>query len=148
VGSWRDIAAAAQRQDSIPAPVDENYGLPDSVAAGLRRLRELPPPRKIEISENWRGVVADALSMARDDWAANAIALGWTVGDLFGVGPCDDWDFQGLAVWLDGWRIVLIDSAQAIAVSTDGERRHFLRGGTRHGSCPTIAPVMLWDFGR
>ena len=148
MGSWRDVAAAAQQQAPQPAPTIENFGLPDDLAAALRRLETLSPPRKIENAGGWHRVVADALRLARDRWAAKALAMGWTAADLFGVGPRDDWDFQGLAAWLDGMRIVMLDDAQAISTDDAGKHRYFIRGGMRHGSHPTIAPVMLWDFGR
>lgn len=151
MGSWRDVAAAvAQRQQPEANSVAvENFGLPDDLAAALRRLETLPPPRKVERAANWRGVVADAMTIARDRWAAKAMALGWTAGDLFGIGPRDDWDFQGLAVWLEGRRIVLLDDKQAIVAGDPGDYRSaFVRGGMRHGTHPTIVPVMLWEFGR
>lgn len=148
MGSWRDVAAAAQQQTPQRAPTIENFGLPDNLAAALRRLETLPPPRKIENAEVWRRVVADALRIARDRWAAKALAMGWTAGDIFGVGPRDDWDFQGLAAWLDGMRIVMLDDTQAISTNDAGKNRYFIRGGMRHGTHPTVVPVMLWDFGR
>lgn len=151
MGSWRDVAAAvAQRQQpEVNSVAAENFGLPDDLAAALRRLETLPPPRKLERAANWRGVVADAMTIARDRWAAKAMALGWTAGDLFGIGQRDDWDFQGLAVWLDGRRIVMLDERQAIAAGNPlDDRSAFIRGGMRHGTQPTVAPVMLWDFGR
>ncbi len=151
MGSWRDVAAAvAQRQQPEANSVAvEHFGLPDDLAAALRRLETLPQPRKLERAANWRGVVADAMMIARDRWAAKAMALGWTAGDLFGIGPRDDWDFQGLAVWLDGRRIVLLDDKQAVVAGDPGDYRSaFVRGGMRHGTHPTIEPVMLWEFGR
>jgi hypothetical protein len=151
MGSWRDVAAAvAQRQQpEAKAVADENFGLPDDLAAALRRLETLPPPRKLEHAANWRGVVVDAMTLARDRWAAKAMALGWTAGDLFGIGPRDDWDFQGLAVWLNARRIVMLDDKQAIVAGDPGDYRiAFVRGGMRHGTHPTITPVMLWEFGR
>jgi hypothetical protein len=150
MGSWRDAAAALQGEAApVAAPSLENFGLPDDLATALRRLERMPPPRKLQRPQNWGGVVADAMTLARDRWAAKAIALGWTAGDLFGVGARDDWDFQGLAVWLDGRRIVMLDDKQAIVVGNLGDyRTAFVRGGMRHGTHPTVQPVMLWEFGR
>lgn len=151
MGSWRDVAAAvAQRQQPEANSVAvENFGLADDLAAALRRLETLPPPGKLERAGNWRGVVTDAMMITRDRWAAKAIALGWTAGDLFGVGPRDDWDFQGLAVWLNGRRIIMLDAERAIVAGDPGDYRSaFVRGGMRHGTHPTIEPVMLWEFGR
>jgi hypothetical protein len=152
MSNWRNVAATVMAEgvrhsvDEVPI---ENFGLPDDMAAALRRLEVLPPPRKLERPSNWRGVVADAMTLARDRWAAKAMALGWTAGDLFGVGPRDDWDFQGLAVWLNGRRILMLDSKRVtVADALNGTRSSFDRGGMRHGTHPAIEPVMLWDFGR
>lgn len=151
MGSWREAAAAAMGEGvdlALPHAV-ENFGLPDDLAAGLRRLEMMPAPRRLDKPANWRGVVADAMTLARDRWAAKALALGWTAGDLFGIGPRNDWDFQGLAVWLNGRRIVMLDDKQAIVAGNSGDHRFvFMRSGMRHGTHPTVTPVMLWDFGR
>lgn len=150
MGSWREVAAAArQQQGEQSAPPIDSFGLPDALATALRRLEHMPPPRKLETPANWRGVVNDALTIARDGWAAKAMALGWSAGDLFGIGPRDDWDFEGVAVWIDGRRIAVLDEARIIATDARGDRRGvFVRGGAQHGKMPTITPVMLWDFGR
>jgi hypothetical protein len=150
---WRDVAASVMAEGATPAPAIapavENFGLPDDLASALRRLETSPPPRKLERAANWRGVVVDAMTIARDRWAAKAMALGWTAGDLFGIGPRGDWDFQGLAVWLEGRRIVMLEDKRVIAVgASGGSRSSFDRAGMRHGTHPKIEPVMLWDFGR
>jgi hypothetical protein len=130
-------------------PAVEKFGLPDDLAAALRRLEMMPAPRKLQQSANWRGVIADAMVLARDRWAAKAMALGWSVSDLFGVGAKTDWDFQGLAVWLDGRRIIMLDEKQAIVAGNPGDHRSaFIRGGMRHGTDPVVEPAMLWEFGR
>jgi hypothetical protein len=149
MGSWRDVAAAvAQRQQPAAAAVAaEAFGLPHDLAASLRALENMPAPRKIEQPENWRGIVQDALAIAGAGWAAKAIALGWSAGDLFGVGPRDDWEFSGLAVWLRGRSIVLLDEQRAIATD-DTRHAAFNRDKIGHGTQPTISPVMLWEFGR
>lgn len=155
MASWREAAAAAMGEGAdlmLPHAV-ENFGLPDDLAAALRRLEVMPAPRKLEKPANWRGVVADAMTLARDRWAAKALALalalGWTAGDLFGIGTRDDWEYQGLALWLNGRRIIVLDSEHVIVAGYLGDHRSiFARRGMRHGSHPTIVPVMLWDFGR
>ena len=65
----------------------------------------------------------DAMTIARDRWAAKAMALGWTAGELFGIGTRDDWDLQGLPVWLDGRRVVMLDDKRAIVADPSGGRR-------------------------
>ena len=152
MSNWRKVAAAIMAEGAVPAPVSaavEDFGLPDDLAAALRRFEQMGPPRKLENPGNWRGVVADAMTLARDRWAAKALALGWSSGDLFGIGPRDDWDFQGLALWLEGRRIVMLDAKQAVVVGDRANYRStFVRGGMRHGTYPAISPVMLWEFGR
>ena len=150
MGSWRDVAAAVaqRREHPVPLPpVAETFDLPDHLAASLRTLEYMPAPRKIEQADSWRGIVRDALGIARGGWAASAMALGWSAGDLFGIGPHDDWEFSGLAVWLRGRPIVLLDQQRAIVANGD-RRAAFTRGGMGHGTHPTVAPVMLWEFGR
>lgn len=150
MGSWRDVAAAvAQRreQHAVTPPVAETFGLPDHLAASLRALEYMPAPSKIEQADSWRGIVRDALGITRGGWAANAMALGWSAGDLFGIGPRNDWEFSGLAVWLRGRSIVLLDQQRAIVADGD-QRAAFTRGGMGHGTHPTVTPVMLWEFGR
>ena len=88
---WRDVAASVMAEGATPAPATapavENFGLPDDMANAPRRLERLPPPWKLERGANWRGVVVAAMTIARDRWAAKAMALGWTAGELFGIGP-------------------------------------------------------------
>ncbi len=150
MGSWRDVAAAVARRHEQDAPSPaavESFDLPADLAASLRALEFMPAPRRVEQPENWREIVRDALVIARSGWAAKAIALGWSASDLFGIGPRDDWEFSGLAVWLRGRAIVVLDGQCAIVA--DGDRRAaFNRGGMGHGTHPTITPVMLWEFGQ
>ena len=150
MGSWRDVAAAAVQRQQQPAPSPppaERFGLPESLAASVQALEYMPAPRKLQNPEHWRAIVRDALMIAREGWAAKAMALGWAAGDLFGIGPRDDWDFAGLAVWLRGRAIVLLDQDRAIA-GVGNQRSAFIRGGMGHGTHPTVTPVMLWEFGR
>ncbi|MDB5583378.1 MAG: hypothetical protein JWR80_8554 [Bradyrhizobium sp.] len=151
VNSWRDMAAdimAAKRPSpDAPAPAEpERFALPDDLREGVSRLAVMRPPR-ITRPEIWGEVVADALRLVQEGWASHALSLGWSGGDLFGIGPKDDWEFEGLAVWLRSRKLVMIDAATAVVM--DGAKHaYFERGGPGHGRMPTIAPVMLWNFGR
>jgi len=148
MGSWRDLAAAvAQRQEPARPVGDDCLGLPDVLAASIRRLETMPPPRGLVDDANWQDVVADAMTIARDGWAAKALALGWQTADLFGIGPRDDWEFAGLAVWLRGRSIVLLNEQRAIVADGD-QHSAFERGSMGRGTRPTVTPVMLWEFGR
>lgn len=148
MSSWRDVAAKVLDQPPAPpaAPVGR-YGLDPELCDHLARLPGMPPPRKVEKAANWAAVVGDALRLAREGWASKALALGWSVHDLFGVGPRDSWEFEGLAVWLAGREVVLLDEQRAIA-GAGRDRSIFVRSGMGHGTHPVVAPVLLWDFGR
>jgi hypothetical protein len=140
-------AQALARQDAADPPPAE-YGLSAELVSSLRDLQAMVPPAKIENAAHWRPVVADALRIAREGWAARALTLGWSVYDLWGVGPVDDWEFSGLAVWLAGRPLVRLDADHALAGGSDTFCSVFVRGGPGHGTQPTIAPVLLWEFGR
>jgi hypothetical protein len=145
VPNWRELAATVRQHDAAPAR--SISGLPASIDRSLALLKILPPPTRLEHPHYWRGVVDDALSIADEGWAAIALACGWSVADLFGVGPRDDWEFAGLAVWLNGRSIVTINAEWAIA--GEGKQRfYFVRGSMGHGTHPTVTPVLLWEFGR
>ncbi|WP_426262992.1 hypothetical protein [Sphingomonas sp. PWP1-2] len=147
MGNWREVAARALAEQGEAAPAVDRYGLEADLHRNLSRLANLSPPAKLSADSNWREVVQDALRIAREGWAATALSLGWTVADLYGVGERDSWDFEGLAAWLRGRRIVALDERICLA----GEVRPwdiFERGGPCRGRMPVVVPVMLWDFGR
>lgn len=148
MGNWRDVAAAAASRRIEPAQVRLTHDLPADLVAGLRLLEQLPTPPKLEQQASWRPVVADALRLANEGWAERAMALGWSACDLFGIGPADDWEFSGLAVWLAGRAMVTLDGATAVADGGNGLGSIFIRGGMGHGTHPAITPVLLWEFAR
>lgn len=139
--NWREMAAAVLEQPAAPPPAADSFGLDAGLAADLRRLDTMPPPRVVGRGA-WRPIVDDAMRIARDGWAASALALGWSEADLFGIGPQDDLEFAGLAVWLHGRTIVVVDEARAIVA--DGDRRAAYNRRKAIG----CDPVMLWQFGR
>lgn len=115
-------------------------GLPPALVTGLERLRIMPMPR-VRNAEAWRVAVTDALALACDGWAEQALALGWSAVELFGAvadpdGRADD---EGLASWLRGRKLSVISDTFAL-VEADGLKSYFNRhdrGGTR----------LLWEFG-
>lgn len=141
MSSWRDVAAAVMARPAAPPVSTEWHGLDASLAADLRRLEGLAAPRIVGKGA-WRPIVDDALRIAREGWAASAVSLGWSVHDLFGIGPHDDLEFAGLAVWLRGRSIVVVDKDRAIVA--DGDRRAAYNRRNALG----CEPVMLWQFGR
>ncbi|KQM98740.1 hypothetical protein ASE78_05805 [Sphingomonas sp. Leaf25] len=66
---------------------------------------------------------------------------------MFGIGKRDSLDFAGLAVWLGGREVVVMNADRALARSVDG-MACFERGGWGHGRDASAETVMLWQFGR
>jgi hypothetical protein len=152
--NWRELAAAAlseqadaQQAPALPEAELIRLGLTEDLARKLLWMETASVPPCIGRRDAWRLAVDDALSLARSGWAGKAIGLGWANYDLFGVGAKTEDDFAGLAVWLKGRRLVLLDERGAIARQGDS-RFYFNRGGFGHGRNERIGPVMLWDFGR
>ena len=137
---WMEMAATAQERTTPPSAPD-NFGLDAGLAVDLRRLDVMPAPRVVGRGA-WRPIVGDAMRIAQDGWAASALALGWSEADLFGIGPRDDLEFAGLAVWLRGRAILVVDEGRAIVA--DGDRRAAFNRVKLSG----LKPVMLWQFGR
>ena len=80
----------------------------------------------------------DAEALLRDGWAARALALGWHPLELYGADVDGGNQYNGLAVWLDRRRIVVLDNT--LAIIRDGEwrrcfnrQRHFIDGGAGSG---------------
>jgi hypothetical protein len=156
MGKWLELAARLEadagdnrdnRDDSpgfvanVPNVPNVPAFPPPSVTEGLEQLRKMAAPH---ISEPmcWPRVVSDALMLARDGWAAKALALGWTDLDLFGAVPNADGDpaGDGLAVWLNGRELSAMTADYAVAAHPGG-RAYFNR---REAS----GAVLLWALGR
>jgi hypothetical protein len=141
MSSWRDVAATVMAQPAVPPPQADSYGLDADLAASLRRLEGMPAPHVVGRGA-WHPIVDDAMRIARNGWAASAVSLGWSLHDLFGIGPHDDLEFAGLAVWLRGRSIIVVDEARAIVA--DGNHR----AAYNRRSLRDRKPIMLWEFGR
>ncbi len=152
--SWREVAASlldphgAGHAPAPTPPQPRRYSdLPPDIAAGLGRLQRTPTARFRGDTQRWAQVVDDAHALALDGWAAKALALGWSGHDVFGIGRRDANDFAGLAVWLDGRTVAVLDEQRAMA-RTAGGWACFERGGWGHGRDAGADPVLLWQFGR
>ena len=153
MSGWRELAAdvfAAREEVAAPPdlppmgeePASAHQAIFDRVAS----LSRLAPP-KVQNRAAWFEVVQDAQRIVSEGWADRALDLGWTAGDLFGVGQRDSHDFAGLAVWLEGRRIIVMDETIAVARDERG-RATFNRRGFGHGKDVRQPPVLLWQFGR
>jgi hypothetical protein len=149
MASWRELAAAAAakapdggvRSDTV---THNDWGLDDRLVTGLRRLEVLPPPTRVNSPQVWGEVVRDALRLARDGWAAKALALGWEATDLFATGAENSDQRDCPAVWLAG---------RNIAAMTEWTARTecgawFSREAHMRPKSARALPVWLWDFGR
>lgn len=154
MGKWLDLAAKLEAderdnrddRDESP-PIGPNVpnvpaSLPPSTTNGLNQLRKMAAPNLYR-PERWPLVVSDALRLARDGWAAKALALGWSELDLFGAVPDRDGDpdADGLAVKLGG-RTILALCGTFATVSSGGAVRTYLHRGNNDGA------VLIWALGR
>lgn len=146
MSNWRDMAARVLAESAPPEIAPAVSPVSSEIANGLAILSGRRTPRGCA-DDVWREIVTDANRIAREGWAEQALALGWSLTDLFGIGPNDDWEFSGLAVWLASRKVLLIDGAKAIAGAGDSHAI-FHRGGLGHGKQPTVTPVLIWHFRR
>lgn len=161
MGKWRDLAVQLRESEggrgnrvnkvNSPAPAPEPAPiapkdpiapiaptpLPRSVEDGLRLLPSMGAPR-LASSEVWPQVVADALRLQSEGWAEKALALGWKALHLWGAHI----ETPGLAVWLCGRRIVLLDDARCTVADEPGRFSIFTRRE------PAAGTVHLWEYGR
>ena len=91
-------------------------------------------------ASRWERLVGDAMGLF-NGWAPQALALGWTERDLFGVDPKLRPDHQvlhGLAWRLDCWRVQSLSENMACLVGKFGGSP----GRYYRGDCSRIVP--LW----
>lgn len=157
MGKWLELAARLEaegsgdnrdnRDDSpifrpnVPIVPNVPASLPPTVAAGLKKLRAMAAPH-LQRPELWPLVVSDALGLARDGWAAKALALGWSPLDLFGAvtDAAGDPYSDGLAVWLGGRKLLAITATTATV--EDGEGRAY------YNRREEVGAALLWEIGR
>ncbi len=116
--------------------------LPVSIVTGVRLLQKMPAPRLLR-PDAWPVAVADAAMVATDGWAVKALALGWSIADLYGAVTerAGDPSGDGLVVWLAGRKLLAIGETAATAETVTGfafyHRRHQPPGAR-----------LLWEAGR
>jgi hypothetical protein len=133
MASWRDVADEVFRREA-------EAGRADPIDAGVARLSVAN--RHVRDQAAWKQLAADANMLLSQGWVQRAKALGWVDLDLFGISPDGGADFEGLAPWLAGDRLVLLDATTAIA-ARDGLRRVFNR--PKQHAADTI---FVWELGR
>jgi hypothetical protein len=111
--------------------------LPADLMAGLSKLRAMRTPR-IHRPELWAGIKADAMRIAAEGWASQAMSLGWDAYALWGVEPSNDPDEFSLAVELAGRSIRAVDEHRFYM--RDGDVRSFFERRAR----PALTKY-LWE---
>lgn len=116
--------------------------LPGTIKAGLVRLSTLPAPNPVG-AELWPEIVNDALGLASDGWAAQALGLGWSPLDLYGAVTDPDGDpaADGLAVKLEGRRVLALCATFATVADANGGRTYLYRGNNEGAG-------LLWTLER
>lgn len=156
MGKWMDLAAqleatAIGRDDSddsddscftVTNVTIVTAGVPAAIIAGLAELQSKATPR-ITRPEVWPGIVMDAVRVVEEGWAEKALALNWTAEQVWGCSPepGGNVDHDGLAVWLAGRRVLLLDEWSCIVEEGPNARAVFTR--------PQIAvpgSVLLWEL--
>jgi len=145
-GSAIPAKVAIPHAPAFPEKIAEIAGiaarpLPEDVAKGLVKRRLMLPPR-ITNPVVWPEIVADAVRIADEGWAAQALGLGWEPLHLFGVEPSTDpdtWDYS-LAAMLAGQSIRAVDEQRFYL--RDGEVRCFFEKRPR----PALSKF-LWELG-
>lgn len=125
-------SAPATWQDSAVAL--EAACLPRDWAEPFAKLLRGSPPGYFSPTR-WANVVAGATIFA-DEWATQALRLGWSAEEVFGlddVAPAARHDRKGLAWSLsDGKRIAAIDQRGADILTGQGSKQRFYRRVKHH----------------
>lgn len=124
---------------TVPVLRERNAG---TLAEITDRLGRLACPSGLDPAV-WRGVVVDARTLIAEGWAAQALKLGWEPLDLFGAVPEANGDpnADGLAVKLNGRRVVGLCAAFASVADANGGRTFIYRGDNSGAR-------LLWELGR
>jgi hypothetical protein len=121
--------------------VEYGAGVPRAWAEGFARLdRSAPPPGFTP--RQWEQVVNGG-GLFLDRWAAEAIRLGWTAEDVFGVHPAAPgarYDRMGLVPLIGGGAVVCITTDRATIRQASGATSVYLRR-------PRPGAIALWKLG-
>jgi hypothetical protein len=131
-----DVALRGQPDQTIA-------GLPQEIAHGADAIlsadgaRGIPPQR-------WPRVQRDAARFVEGGWLERALALGWTVADLFGCDRRAPWhrlDRAGFVLLIGGHQIVELTADNAAIETSTGSVLRFRR---RPPPRPPVA--LLWEL--
>jgi hypothetical protein len=121
--------ASVQAWQACASSLEHDVGLPHELAEPFARLLCGAPPRGFE-PHRWARVVEGA-SIFAEQWADQALRLGWSAEDVFGlddIAPATRYDRKGLAWFLaDGRRVIALDAGGADIETDRGVRQRFYR---------------------
>lgn len=126
----RDISSGSEPESGAFVPnVPNVQALPADVRTGLEWLSSIAAPRSLGAGI-WPEIVRDAQALASNGWAVQAIGLGWSPLDLWGavVDPDGDPAADGLAVKLEGRRVLAVCATFATVADERGGRAYLYRG--------------------
>ena len=126
---------------SPPRLRNSETSLPQTITDGVAKLRSGWRPRAVDGAE-WGAVVDDVRRLVADGWAEQALALGWSAHDVFGIGPGGAADWLSLAVWLSGRSVSMMDDHRAF--THEGAVYHLERWGRPNTTF--VEPVLLWEL--
>jgi TubC N-terminal docking domain len=121
-GLVQAAAAALEDQSTPPFEVVADW------VAGVSRLTAMPPPRSYP-QHAWQQLIVDAQRFL-DDWAVQAVALGWPAWELFGCHRRVPWgriQGMGLVLLLRGDEIAALTATETVIRTRTGARQTYLR---------------------
>lgn len=124
---------------TVPAPIAWNAGTLAEIADQMERM---PCPSRVD-PHSWRQAVVDCRRLIEDGWAHKALNLGWAALDMFGAvtDPAGDPDADGLAVKLEGRRVLALCASFATVQDGENGRAYLYRRGSEGAR-------LLWEVGR
>ena len=117
--------------------------LPREIADGVRAILSVDEAQGIP-PQRWPRVQRDAARLLEGGWAREALALGWTMADLFGCDQRAPWhrvDRAGLLLLIGGHDIVELSADNAALRTSTGS---VLRYRRRPPARPPVA--LLWEL--
>ena len=136
---FSEIAPGDTPSDGVETPKNKTPANPQNrqnpLCSALTAVESACPEHVPE--ERWRDAVADARRFLAE-WGEQAVALGWTTDDLFGLAPIPDrpkpsferlsrYDLTGLVSLLRGRRVIALTEITAVIETASGTlayRRH------------------------
>lgn len=121
IGRRHDEAAFEERA----ALIEAGSGVQRDWAESFARLDLMVPPPGFQ-PDRWRQLIDDGGRLL-DRWATKAASLGWSTEEVFGIGPADASEQQGLVAFIRGGDVTDIYDDHAVLRSTMGSCLLLLR---------------------